>query len=249
MQVLTRFSISLWPALVTLTAFLILCKLGFWQLDRAREKADWLKQFSSQSQVDMQTLNQVISNQSFSTLNGRDMQLKGQVLTQYVWFVDNKIHQGQPGYKVLVPLLVPAVNSVIMMDLGWIKAPKSRMTLPQFDLPQTLQTDGVIKSEQLEQFVLKKDVVSDKWPQRIQSSEGAFSTNYGYPLLPIIFYANSLSVNQMPQTYKAVVMPPEKHVAYAVQWFLLALACVLVFLFASYKRPVLGKPENSLEVS
>jgi len=235
--------------MVTLTAFLILCKLGFWQLQRAEEKAAWLKQFSSQSKVEIQTLNHAMSNKKFAELNGRDMELKGQVLTQFLWFVDNKIHQGQVGYKVLVPVYVPQIHSVIMTDIGWVKAPKSRMALPNIELPQSLILNGVIKSEQLQQFVLEQDVVSNKWPQRIQSSEGAFLTDYGSPVLPLIFYANSFSVNEMPQTYKAVVMPPEKHVAYAVQWFLLALASVLVFLFASYKRPEPNKSENSLKVS
>jgi cytochrome oxidase assembly protein ShyY1 len=36
--------------------------------------------------------------------------------------------------------------------------------------------------------------------------------------------------------YKAVVMSPQKHQAYAVQWFLIALACVVVAIFASKKR-------------
>jgi cytochrome oxidase assembly protein ShyY1 len=31
-------------------------------------------------------------------------------------------------------------------------------------------------------------------------------------------------------------MSPEKHYAYSVQWFLIAVACVVVAIFASRKR-------------
>jgi cytochrome oxidase assembly protein ShyY1 len=31
-------------------------------------------------------------------------------------------------------------------------------------------------------------------------------------------------------------MPPEKHIAYAVQWFLLALAAVIIFIIAQIRK-------------
>jgi len=55
-------------------------------------------------------------------------------------------------------------------------------------------------------------------------------------------------VNELPQTYKPVVMLPEKHRAYAIQWFLLAFACIGVFFFASYQRSNMTE-SKSLEVS
>ena len=67
------------------------------------------------------------------------------------------------------------------------------------------------------------------WPRRIQSLQ-ELDLSQG------IIYAQDQSIEGLVQIYKPVVMPPEKHQAYAMQWFLLAFACVSIFVFASRNR-------------
>ena len=148
----------------------------------------------------------------------------------------------------MAPILVPEINGAVMADLGWLAAPKSRDTLPDLELPESLSLSGLIKSDALDAYTLAPDAIGTQWPQRIQSPASALKAEYGFALAPLILYADSETLATLPQTYRPVVMPPEKHRAYAVQWFLLALACLSVFLFASYQRPDKADTQ-SLEVS
>lgn len=246
MQKQKRFRFGFWPVVFTLTAFGILCKLGFWQLQRAEEKQAWLEDFESKTVLTGMDWEREMGQFGASHLNGRTIALSGSVLSQYLWLVDNRTHQGQAGYKVLAPLLPANGPFAVLVDFGWVAAPKSRAQLPELALPSQISISGIIKSEHLETFMLAADDVTAQWPQRIQSHQSALQAEHPFPIAPFVVFANSNSVEGIPQTYQAVVMKPEKHRAYAVQWFLLALACVAVFLFASYQRP---RQADSLEVS
>ena len=232
---LKRISISFWPALVTLTAFLILCKLGFWQLQRAEEKREFLQAFETQSEIDLNALVKANESNQLSGFNGRHLSITGEVLMPYLFFVDNKIHQGKVGYSLLAPVRVSGTNIILMTDFGWVQGPGSRAELPVVSLPSRVQFKGQLKTEQLEQFALENAELVDTWPQRIQSPHSALELELQGDALPLLFYAPTDTLPGMPQTYQAVVMPPEKHQAYALQWFLLALASLVVFYFAAVK--------------
>lgn len=234
---LKRIKISFWPVLVTLTAFILLCKLGFWQLQRADEKREWLLSFGTEQLATQDDLFNPVDAKSSELLNGQNTVITGQVLSQYMMLLDNRVHHGQPGYKVLAPVLSSKYNQSILVDFGWLKAPNNRSELPTFDLPSEVELQGVIKSTQLQQFVLENPPLTDQWPQRIQSINMVFEHDWQPKMVPLIVYANNEQVQGLVQTYKPVVMMPEKHEAYALQWFLLAFASLVIFVFASRVKP------------
>ena len=65
--------------------------------------------------------------------------------------------------------------------------------------------------------------------------------------MTMVAFAESNTLPDTPQLYEPVVMPPEKHVAYAVQWFLLALASLVVYGFASYQKPNVLQNSSNIE--
>lgn len=243
--VIQGFKITLWPALVTLTAFLVLCKLGFWQLQRADEKQKWLEAFDATSYASPALVREYHENNKLAELNGQKVTISAAVLTEQVMYLDNRIHQGQAGYKVLAALISEPLNATVLVDFGWLKAPAERHQLPSFTLPLQGTFTGTIKSTQLEQFVLENSALTNSWPQRIQSINSVFDHNWPLPMLPLVIYADEQQIDGLVQTYKPVIMPPEKHRAYALQWFLLALASVIVFLFSSRVTPENRRTDNS----
>lgn len=239
---LKRIKITFWPVLVTLTAFILLCKLGFWQLQRADEKREWLLSFGSEQTATQDDLFNAIDPASGKLLNGQNVVITGQVQSQFMMLLDNRVHQGQTGYKVLAPVFSTKFKQSILVDFGWLKAPTNRSELPTFSLPEEVELHGVIKSTQLQQFVLENTPLIDEWPQRIQSINMVFEHNWQPKMVPLIVYANNKQVEGLVQTYKPVVMMPEKHEAYAVQWFLLAFASLVIFVFASRVKPASQDP-------
>ena len=210
--------------LTLMVVVVILVRLGFWQLQRADEKEQLLAQQQMQPVLTSAAL---VYEKNIEKLNHSQIKTKGRILTERIWLLDNQVHQGRVGYKVLAELELSQFNQFkIMVDWGWIPAEKQRSQLPQVALSNNeVEVSGLLKTKGFNQFVLAETQESG-WPRRVQSLAELE--------LPLgVIYAQTNKGGALPQTYKVVVMPPEKHKAYALQWFLLAVASVFVFWFAS----------------
>ena len=274
MHILKRFKFTPWSLVITVTAFLILCKLGFWQLERAEQKRILLEQTSGVVLSQQNLLNSITLG-DVSELNNKEVTLELTLDNRSIWLIDNKIYQGQAGYDVVVPALVGSSvthtnndsfvgksdgfvsnssvnngNAYVFVNLGWWKAPATRAELPEVILPEKVNVTGLLKTTDLEQFTLSDKTGEYSFPQRVQSVNAIleFHKKKTPSTSPVFLYASSNTINQHPQLYKPVVMPPEKHVAYAVQWFLLAVAAVIVFLFASLRSGSSKTKRNNNEV-
>jgi cytochrome oxidase assembly protein ShyY1 len=208
-------------------------RLGFWQLERAEEKRQWLAQFERAGELTEPDFSLALSD-DLSLINGRSVNLAGSLNSEKVWLIDNKVYQGKVGYDVVVRFRAKLADAYVWLNLGWVAAEKYRDHLPDPKLPEQLQVTGVIKSQQFNQLVLKKEHPRQHFPKRIQSMSKLFELQPN--VLPLVIHADSNTVSGMPQIYEPSVMPPEKHQGYAVQWFLLAFFSVLVFLFASRRK-------------
>lgn len=274
MHILKRFKFTPWSLVITVTAFLILCKLGFWQLKRADQKRILLEQTSGVVLSQQNLLNSITLG-DVSELNNKEVTLELTLDNRSIWLIDNKIYQGQVGYDVVVPALIGSPvtnndstvsngdssivnedssgrngNAYVFVNLGWWKAPATRAELPEVILPKKLNVTGLLKTTDLEQFTLSDTAGEHSFPQRVQSVNAIleFYKNREPFTSPVFLYASSNTIDQHPQLFKPVVMPPEKHVAYAVQWFLLAVAAVIVFLFASLRSGSSKTKRNNNEV-
>ena len=220
--------IKFWPFLIAILATAVLVRLGFWQLERAEQKQRALEQLAQQQELSLENW---VSVQNKQELHSQRVRISGNINAKRIWLLDNKVHQGQVGYSVVTKFRLKGLEQEVLVDWGWIKAPNRRDVLPEVTLPQVeLVLTGLVKSEGFGQIVLKQ-TKEQGWPRRIQSLQ-ELDMSEG------VIYADDGIITGTVQIYKPVVMPPEKHKAYAMQWFLLALACVLVFLFASRKKGV-----------
>lgn len=220
------------PTAITLTVFVILCKLGFWQLDRAQQKQQQLAQFSEKPTLSSAQFADGI-NKDISSLHGRSL-TSSLTLQQQYWLLDNKTHAGKVGYEVIAAAKLPYNNNMVLLNLGWIKAGAYRHQLPSVSLPEQINFSGLIKAQQFEQFQLSGEL--DELAEiRIQSVSDLFQQQQLMLVNNLIIFANQHSAGDWPQLYKPVVMPPEKHHAYALTWFLLALASLGVYGVAVIK--------------
>lgn len=229
------FKFSFWPVVITLTAFGILCKLGFWQLERAQQKQRLMsEQAQAQHLTEDGLLDKLVRNE-ITELNLREAEFAAVLFNKQQWLLDNKVYQGKVGYELVVPARVAQTEQVILVNLGWWPAERSRQQLPQVMLPETLVVKGLIKSTDFASFSLGESEEQQEYPKRVQSL--ATIVNYTHPqtIAPLVLFAESNTIKGHPRLYEPVVMPPEKHQAYAVQWFLLAFFSMVVFVAASLR--------------
>ncbi|AWL10586.1 hypothetical protein HMF8227_00078 [Saliniradius amylolyticus] len=218
---------------VTLVAVAILLRLGFWQLERAEQKRLRAEQLAEREQTTPLSLEDV------SKLNGdiRDypLQVRGALLKGRLIYWDNRVLDGQVGYEVIVPMVTD--DKTLLVNLGWLAAPAYRDQLPDVSVPQgVVSLKGVIT--QPSGSPLSREMGQDSgWPLRVQQPNiSRLEELLERPLMNFIVQAGEPERFGLASNWRPVTMPAQKHVGYAVQWFGLALAAVVIFIVAWRKR-------------
>lgn len=211
----------------------ILLGLSFWQLQRAEEKSQLLARIAQLSAAGAENT-AGLEDLGAKRADGLAVKFVGRWIPPLVWLVDNQVVNGRVGYDVLVPVKMPGRTKAILVNLGWVAAPEARKVLPRIDIPSTIQVDGIYRAHP--GGLLLGTNIEDQgvWPMRIQLIRAkALAPYVNLPLFPGCIYQQQN--NYFEVHYHPVVLPPERHRAYALQWALLALALFIVFVAASRK--------------
>lgn len=226
---------------ITLLAITFLVKLGFWQLDRAEEKRQLFADFN---RVDQRPVN--LDDPNHEPLQRFDLvSLAGSFTDNRYFLLDNQILNGKPGYQI-IGLLTPtqtyqthSTDSLVLVNLGWVPVGLDRRQLPQVTLPtEPVTVVGRFYQPLQEGFTLTDQVIEpSSWPQRIQHINfAALEEATQLSFAPYVVLLSEQESYGWPRQWQPQVIAPEKHQAYAVQWFSLAFACLLVFIFASRSK-------------
>jgi len=225
-----QFAINRLWLIITLAAFAILIKLSYWQWQRAAEKTEQLQQLALQHQQGPATGGNILAKAA-AKVDGLIVQDQAFWLPPYIWLLDNRILNGRVGYDVIIPVQFAESSVLVLVNLGWTAAPNSRQQLPILEIPETLAIDGLVRT-QLGGVLLGQNLEGSSYPMRMQQID--FSTlqqQLPLSLYPAVIYQQQASAF-IPH-YQAVVLPPEKHRGYALQWFGLAIAVLGVAIAAS----------------
>ncbi|GLR71397.1 SURF1 family protein [Agaribacter marinus] len=223
-------------SLVTIVAIIcivIMFLLGFWQLDRKQQKEVRLAQIEKGSQVSPVELIDVANTPE------KYIDYKAEVLgiaTPSLFYVDNKIHEGKAGYHVL-----QAVNTdlgYVIVNLGWVNGVSEQRALPVVaPLTGNVVLTGMIAVPQLNVFISETNDRFGEFPARIQQLDLAIiSQHLREPVLPFVLLADTKSQSSFIREWQPVVMSPDKHLGYAIQWFGLGVAGLTVFLVSAIKQ-------------
>ena len=229
-----------WPVvLLVMAGMAILLKLGFWQLDRAEQKRMRLEQIRQYRQFAPLSLAQVA--QFDGDKNDLPVAFDGWLDSERYFLLDNKVYQGRVGYQLLQVAQL-ADGRHVLVNLGWLAAGSDRTVLPE---PVLADGKRHIKGRLYlppSQLILGDEGVNAGWPKRVQQIDlAAMSQWLGHTLLPYVVLLEPSLDWGLIRHWQVVVMPPEKHQAYALQWFLLALALPLVVIMRALRRPAQKK--------
>ncbi|GAB59509.1 SURF1 family protein [Rheinheimera nanhaiensis] len=226
----------LWLCL-TLTAFAILINLSWWQLNRAGEKTAQLQRLAALQTAGALTPAQLAELEP-AAIDGAPLSGEARWLAPYSWLLDNQIVGGQVGYDVIVPVQVEGLTPLLLVNLGWVAGGRDRRQLPLIEIPERIRLDGLLRTEVSGLMLLGQNAEeTGSWPMRIQQVDyGELARISGLHLLPVLLYQQQST--EFISHYQPVVLPPEKHRGYALQWFLLAVAVVGVALAAAHQGRV-----------
>jgi surfeit locus 1 family protein len=221
--------------MLVLTAlfFGLFVRLGFWQLHRADEKASMLA-----TQEKRAHLNPIPwTSGQLMPLQYERLQLEGTYLPQ-VFLLDNQHYQHQFGYDALSPLML-ADGSVVLIDRGWLHGDNSRRIFPKIKNPEHLVTlQGMVYFPSKNQWVLGP-VIEKKGDKTIileRFEEQLVSQLLQKAVYPFIIRLDKQDTHGFVREWETVSMPPQRHLAYALQWFAMALVILIIFFALNLKK-------------
>lgn len=248
-----RNSIKLPWLIVTLLVFGGLIKLGVWQLNRADEKIQRLAHIEQLKKHDALSIQQIIDisqqntkNQAES-INDLPVEITASFDSEHVFLLDNQANKNALGYRVFQIAKTPQHN--FLVNLGWIAGSVNRQILPLFKAVSGMHTfKGNIRKMERGVVLQEQTFEQITWPLRVQQIETEkLSPLIGEKLLPFVVYLDKKEQLGFAKNWHPVVMPPEKHQAYAFQWFSLAIAWLLLMIWASYKNSTTYKNNKGHE--
>lgn len=157
----------------------------------------------------------------------------GEPEPERIWLLENQLYQGRLGYHLIVPVALNP-DTYVLVNCGWISSADNRTQLPP--IPELLtksQFTGQIRQASHNRF-LRNQTFDTGWPKRIlQVDIPVMSEMLGKPLLPWVIQLDSTSPMAQIVHWPVVNMSADKHIGYAVQWFLMAVALVTLWVFAN----------------
>jgi|AntAceMinimDraft_1070359.scaffolds.fasta_scaffold17901_4 surfeit locus 1 family protein len=222
--------------LLVLLMMPLLISLGYWQLDRAQEKREILAEFKSNQQSQPATFEQLGGS---ANLQYRQVQFVGELDASRRVLLDNRVRNGRPGYEIFEVLTIAESRGSqlkVLVNRGWVEASLDRNTLPEIEpvLGQVTLRGSLYRvlrgGLQLDDGVR----AVENWPGRV----GWISTERAVEIFGNEFFVYQLrldsdSIGALTTGWPAVSVQPEKHTAYAVQWFVMAFVLLLMTINAN----------------
>ena len=220
--------------------------LGFWQMERADEKQQLADQWAQRMNAAPRALSELplIAEE----LAYQRVVLAGEFVAGRDFLLDNRIYQGKYGVEVLSPFRL-VDGTVVLVNRGWLAADPARRALPVIPtLSATQQLSGSVYVSPGEAYTLGEIETGENWPRMVQAVDVAVIEGaLGQPLYPYSVRLDASSPGALGVDWQIVNVSPEKHGAYAVQWFSMAVALVMIYLWRSTNVSVLIRPQRSEE--
>ena len=226
------------PTIIYLCVLPLLISLGIWQLNRATEKSLILEQrqegMASSGVVHLSNS----TDDNIELLKYKNVKLQGHYDVDHQFLIDNQISAGKVGYLVLTPFILSDGSRSVLVNRGWVPLNGNRANLPEL----TLHTNSVEVTGRVNSFpsvgikLAGAEAPSSGWPSVVQVVDShILADKLGYALFTFQVELDK----ELPDGFKRewqvnTIMLPEQHIAYAVQWF--ALAVTLTGLFFWYSK-------------
>ncbi len=207
-----------------------LASLGVWQLERAQAKADLLAGIDRALALEPSTL----AAAEAAPLGARfhSVVVSGRFDPTRQILLDNQLQAGQPGVRAYVPFLLDD-GRVLLADRGWLAWPDRAQPPPQAevsDLPQ--QLDGILLDPPGAGYQLAA-APNAGWP--FLTTRMVMAEIDGRLSMPLLEWVLEDRRADRALSIRAGMLPPERHRGYAVQWFGLSIAVIVIYLTLAWR--------------
>lgn len=236
--------------------FSVFSFLGTWQLDRAAQKVEMLASLDKKrNQRPIEHVKDV--KEPLEKIDGTPVRLRGRYVPGSVILLDNVVLGGKVGFDLLVWFREAGTNRYFLVNRGFVAMARTRTEIPQLppiDARSSFLSGHIYARKYDEASLLipvsigaEQDVVKRiAMPERVRIAQHAApeflaegealinaDSRVVYPYLVRLTVDDP---NGLPRNWILANITPEKHTGYAIQWFLMALAIVVLFFRLALKQ-------------
>ena len=156
------------------------------------------------------------------------------------FLLDNRTHNGAPGYEVLTPLELTD-GRIVLVDRGWVAFTGSRARLPDVSLAESAPLELSGRVAALPRAGLASGraapTLTGPWP-RVTSfpTPAELSAAFGAPLEARILLLDPTAPAGLVREWQPPGMSPLRHLAYAIQWWCFAALALIVWAVLGVRR-------------
>jgi surfeit locus 1 family protein len=222
------------PAFLIIATLALLISLGFWQLDRADEKRAIEDQIANANAGDVEFITSVEFLQEREYYHVR---LLGSYVGDKQFIYDNQIVDQVSGYYVLTPFVLQGAAKAVLINRGFIPWNGRRDQIADIDIADKLTEVKVQISKPVKRIELKASEITQDFPVLVQALDlDEMSIIASLDFVSVVGLLSPESENGFVRQWEPYTGSIERHIGYAIQWFLMALVLAFIGLRLALKQ-------------
>jgi surfeit locus 1 family protein len=222
------------PSILITATFAFLVSLGFWQLERADDKRSIE---ASIKQANTGSVELIRKEEGLQSKEYYEVRLQGKYLSDKQFIYDNQIVDQVSGYYVLTPYALEGQSKAILINRGFIPWNGRRDKLADIVIGQETREIKVQISKPIKRMELKPSEVGIQFPALIQSIDlQDMADRAKVDFSSVIGLLDASASNGFIRKWEPYTGSIEKHIGYAVQWFLMALVLAIIGIRIAIKQ-------------
>ena len=229
-----------WFALaLTAIGMLIFVRLGVWQLERAEEAQRILAAFAAAPNAAYEDFSSVRT--APPDVRYPHVRVRGYFVADRGYLRDEQVRDGKLGVEAFAAFAVDGDSALLLVDRGWIAWSHERNSQPA--LP-SLSADAIELSGVYAPFPgsglrVGGNALSTQstWPKLTLAVDAQeIAADLKAPLLPRVLLLDADAASGFVREWTPNLMPPQRHQAYAFQWFAFALVALVIFILLHFPK-------------
>jgi len=226
-----------WPmTLLTLILLVLFISLGRWQWHRGEAKqAVW-------GEYQRDAAAEALGSRNFDSVSRfRRISLAGEFELSHQFLLDNRSHNGQPGWEVLTPFVLDDGRR-ILVNRGWIPFSGYRNKIPYVMMAAGEHTSITGRIDELPSAGLASGHAApfpagDVWPKLTSfPTHEELEATSGKKLARQILLLDPQVPNGYVREWSPPGMAPDRHYSYAIQWWGFAAVLLVLYFGLNFRK-------------
>jgi surfeit locus 1 family protein len=228
-----QFKPALVPTLAMVVMIALTLFLANWQLDRADQKR------ALQARYDLMQQDPAV------TLPGKQLDsasqlyqkvaLRGRFDFAHEIYIDNKLYRGRAGYYVITPFRDDDSGSYVLVNRGWLAAGSNRAIPPgAAQVPGEVHIEGIVTNPNSRYLELSAATVQGRVWENLHFKR--YATTLPYTVQAVLIQQINDTQDGLVRVWDRPDAGAAMHMGYAVQWFAITTAILIIYLVLNVKR-------------